>query len=530
MIYAHVNVVFQPAGGTTADAIPAANQQVFIDLTAGTMSAARTNGTGRLVSGTGAGTDVPLDDSRTYSVLVQSTAAAAVPPASAGTALRPTGGRLVVAPKIAIRVTNATGGPASGLACEMTIGTTKSPVTTGATGWILSNDQSTGAVTLASATRMLRLSSGSAPAATLALAATPVVRGSTARINISAPAGTLNLHVTEWKYEISDTNPDGAAVSGTITRPASEAPSTVDQFWEGVMCASGTVTARFVAGVSVRTAGAASVTATVVAMDPQTATVDVTVSARSWTTGLTQNPETTFTRAINIFHDTGHHDWTAPAHSVTTSSIASGPNRGCQFAGSTTGVAFTSIPQINADVVNLSSAFQSAQGSVRVLAPPSVKGQILSPPLVTITGSTFSIPNSAAVAAALSLTPAQIPQFRATLCIQPADLLAGTRNHEHLGPVSHKQNCLRALRALEPAVFIEAFIQAPGKSVNFNALLNNRMTQVTNAAPTHNEVDEAATRTAGTLKFVAGSQIPVVNITGGTVLSVWNPATNSPLN
>jgi hypothetical protein len=43
MIHARVTVVFQPAGGTPADAVPAANQQVFIDLTPGTMSSARAN-------------------------------------------------------------------------------------------------------------------------------------------------------------------------------------------------------------------------------------------------------------------------------------------------------------------------------------------------------------------------------------------------------------------------------------------------------------------------------------------------------
>jgi hypothetical protein len=69
MIHAGVTVVFQPAGGTPADAVPAASQQVFIDLTAGTMSSARTNATGLLVNGM-AGTAVPLDDARDYSVLV----------------------------------------------------------------------------------------------------------------------------------------------------------------------------------------------------------------------------------------------------------------------------------------------------------------------------------------------------------------------------------------------------------------------------------------------------------------------------
>ncbi len=529
MIQNRVNVVFQPAGGSAADAIPAANQQVFLDLTPGTMSAASTNATGLLVAGAGAGTPVPLDDARDYSVVVLPSATGMPPAASAGTRLRVSSGRLAVPPKIAIRVTNA-GAPVPALACRLTIGTTTTSVTTGSTGWILSNDQSSGAITLSTANRLLRLSTGTAPAATLAVATSPVTRGSTARINISVPSGVVNLHVTDWRYAISDTNPDSHAVTGTVIRPATEAAGTFDQFWEGVMCASGTVTALFVTGVTLRSAGAASVLAPVVAMDPQTATLAITVNARTWTTTLTQSPESTFTRAITTFHDTGHHNWDSAGFAVTPSTVSAGPNRGCHFAASTAG-SFTSAPGINADVVNLASTFQSAQGSVRVLAPPSVRGRTLAPPLVTITGGSFTIPNSAAVATALGLTAAQIPQFSATLCISAADLLAGTRGHEHLGPISHKQNCLRALSALDPAAFIEGFIQGPtAPAINFTNLFNGRVTQVASVAPTHNEVDQAATRSAGALRFVSGSHLPVVNLSsGGTVLTVWNPATNSPL-
>jgi hypothetical protein len=56
MIHNRAIVVFQPAGGK------AANQQVFIDLTPGTMTVTRTNASGLLVSASG--TAVPMDDSR----------------------------------------------------------------------------------------------------------------------------------------------------------------------------------------------------------------------------------------------------------------------------------------------------------------------------------------------------------------------------------------------------------------------------------------------------------------------------------
>jgi hypothetical protein len=150
-----------------------------------------------------------------------------------------------VTPKIAVKITNAAGGPARALACRLTIGTTTTAVTTSATGWIISNDQSSGAATLAAPTKLLRLATGTAPSAT-------VDRGDNGRINITVPASTVNLHVTDWRYAISHTNPNGAAINATIIRPATEAAATVDQSWEGVLCASGTVTARFVTGVTLR--------------------------------------------------------------------------------------------------------------------------------------------------------------------------------------------------------------------------------------------------------------------------------------
>jgi hypothetical protein len=62
MIHNRVTVVFRPAGGSAADAINAANQQVFIDLMPGTMTVTRTNASGLLVSASG--TAVRMDDSR----------------------------------------------------------------------------------------------------------------------------------------------------------------------------------------------------------------------------------------------------------------------------------------------------------------------------------------------------------------------------------------------------------------------------------------------------------------------------------
>ena len=65
MKHPKVTVVFQPAGATPADAKTAANQQVFIDLTPGTMTAAQTNALGVLVTPAPGNKQIELDDSRT---------------------------------------------------------------------------------------------------------------------------------------------------------------------------------------------------------------------------------------------------------------------------------------------------------------------------------------------------------------------------------------------------------------------------------------------------------------------------------
>ncbi len=531
MIHNRVTVVFQPAGGSAADAINAANQQVFVDLTPGTMTPTRTNASGLLVSASGAA--VPMDDSRDYAVLVTPVAPAMPPPATTGTRMRVAAGRLVVQPQIAIHLADPDGRAASRLACTLAIGATNISVTSGSTGWILSNDQTPGTMTLFAANHLLRTSSAPVPSVTLSLAYTPVVRGATARINVVAPAGAVNFRVTEWRYALSHVNPGGRTVTATIARPASESNTTFHQFWEGTMCASGEVRARFVTGCVLRFAGATRVSETVVSMDPQTATLAVTVEARPWRTTLTELPEGVFTAPINRFEDTGRHDWTPASGRADPTSVTSGPNRGCRFIESTTGLAFVSDPRINADVLNLTSPFQSAQGRVYVESPSAVRGQVVPPSLYTVAASgAVHVPDRARLAAYLGV--ANLALLSVTdECISPADLLANVRTHEYTGPISHKENCLRALRALEPAVFTEALVDPPGGgTLNFRALLNNRIREVAGARlseeEAHKEVDESATRSAGALRWTS-SEIPDVDLVGGVHRTVWNPAANRRL-
>ncbi len=336
MIHPRVTVVFRPAGGASTDAIPAANQQVFLDITPSKMTAARTNALGLLVSGTGSGTPVSMDDSRTYSVVVLPTAPASPPTPSSGATLRVSGGALTVMPHISIRLTGTGSGA---LACSLTIGTTTSSVTSGRSGFIVSNDRTAGAVTLKSDTKMLLASGSTAPAVSITRPAGNITRGDSKRFTVTAPAGFTGVHVTRWRYVLSQTNPgSAAALTATIDRPATEDAANVDSFWEGVMCASGNLSINFVVPVTVRISGNTSVAATVSVSDPVTTTLDVTVAPRGWTVPLTENTESTLTRAIGIFEDLGEHLW-SPANArfpMTLGLISRGPNRGCRFVESVT--------------------------------------------------------------------------------------------------------------------------------------------------------------------------------------------------
>ena len=117
-------------------------------------------------------------------------------------------------------------------------------------------------------------------------------------------------------------------------------------------------------------------------------------------------------------------------------------------------------------------------------------------------------------------------------CITHADLLVGTRRHEHEETQrSHRANCLKALRALEPVKFAEVLVRVPGATLDFGREIQSRVSSIVGVAREHFVVDEDATRSSNSIQRVAGQQIPDCNAdTSGTMIGpVWNPATNRML-
>lgn len=526
----NVTVVFQPDGASVADAVSAANQHVYIDLTAGTMSYCRTNASGKLVGSNGSSA-VSLDDSRSYRVVVSPTALPTPPGETAGTSVRITGGKLAVVPHIAIKVVDGST-PLGNLACTLGVGASNTNVTTTRAGWIISNDQSSGAVTLSSATKLLKAAAATTPQATLTVSPSPAVRDSSVTITVGPPSGAVGFKVTEWKCQLSFTNPGNPTpVSATITRPASESPATFSQNWQGDVCAPSTARVKFVVGATVRASGNAAVSATLSAQDPEEVTAPVAVTDRTgatWQTTLTENAEGDLVRAINSFRDTGEHGWTSSFTAPTTKTISSGPHKGCVYV-SAVSCTFVSTPKINTLLKNAASAFSLAQNAAYLVSPAPVR--VIPSNLYTVgAGGAITETSPGAIATHFGLTGGGSTSAH---CIDQASLLAGTRRHEHAdaGGLSHKGNCLKALRALDPVAFAEALVKVPGASLNFATAFSNRVTLVANAGPTHDIIDEAQTQADHVLRFVAGQEILGVNMdnTGALIGPVWNPTTNRML-
>jgi hypothetical protein len=288
---------------------------------------------------------------------------------------------------------------------------------------------------------------------------------------------------------------------------------------------------KWAAGVTLRASGDQSVSGTVTVQDSPDESLPITVDPRAaagWESALVENTEQPLVKALAAFHDTGEHRWDASGLRIEPTAITEGPNRGCTFVRTAT-VTFTSSPTINSLLTDPTSAFSQAQDKAYVVSPPPVRA--IPRNLYTVgAGGAITISNNDAFAAWMlgrPLRPGESWNARTSgHCIDQARLLAGTRRHEYRDPdKSHKQNCLKARRALDPVRFSEALVQLPGASINLRNTFQARVQAVASAGPTHDVVDEDETRKANALRFKAGQTILGVNFddTGTLIGPVWNP-------
>jgi hypothetical protein len=193
---------------------------------------------------------------------------------------------------------------------------------------------------------------------------------------------------------------------------------------------------------------------------------------------------------------------------------------------------FTSTPEINAALNDSTSAFSLAQGVAYLTSPRPVR--VIPSKLYTVSpggGGAFTENTPGAIAKNFGITGDW--KSDSGQCIDQPALLAGTRRHESEAPdgKSHKGNCLKALRALDPVKFAEALVKLPAGTLNFQHKIHNRAQLVVTAAKTHDIVDENQTRDSNVLVFVPGATIFPVNAddNGAIIGSIWNPTTSTVL-
>src|SRR6266852_5656517 len=406
------------------------------------------------------------------------------------------------------------------------------------TGTIVTDPVSAVGAVSAPKAKVASLSGGTAPKVTLTVTPAKLARGDKAKIAISSPTGSTGFKVKEWKFEISHQNPGSAAAStASVVRPATESPTTFSDNWEGILCAAGTVKVKFAAGVTLRASGDKSVSETVIVKDSADSSLAISVDARagaSWESTLVEKPEQRLARAIATFHDTGEHKWDPGTLKVETTAITEGPNRGCTFVKAAS-ITFTSTPFINSLVSDPASAFSLAQDKAYLTSPKPVR--VIPPAQYTVgSGGKITIKDNDKFAEWILGRPLKPGESWSAQtsghCIDQAKLVSGTRRHEYKdADKSHKQNCLKARRALDPIKFGESLVQLPGAAIKFPDTLQARANAIINAAPTHDVVDESATRTANALKFKAGLKILGVNLddTGNVIGPVWNPTRQAEL-
>jgi hypothetical protein len=554
-LVANVIVLFQPPNST--EEIPAANQKVYIDLDADkpdVMTQLQTDSAGRIRRGPGtSATPVWLDPSRTFHVVVSAKDLATAPSPAQGVAVQVKSGKIVTAPHIAVKITTDGTTPIGGLACILSVAANEAKIASSAQGFVVSADRSPGAVTIKAAAKLIKFPADRTSIAELDITPSPpdpLVRGSKARIFVSTVnqvPGTIGFKATEWSYDISHKNPGSSSSStATIKRSAKEDPASFDKDWEGILCASGTARMKFVTGRTMRDSGDAAVNTTVTALDPVEAKLEITVSSRSsFQATLLEENEQSLTRAINgRFENLGQHDWNFRPPKKGSAldlvpPIGTGPNRGCRFI-SAFGGTFVSTPRINTQLTDANSKFSQTQDKAyltmvnnKVLNPAKVIPRNLYdivPSGAGESGTNIKIPDKAAMLTALGF-PADASLKFTGHCATQAAILSSTRQHE-FGDAerSHKANCLKALRALDPWGVAEALVLLPGQSLNdLSTLIMKRIKLVLKAANSddppqgidHKVIDEAATRKAQDLVFAAGEQVPDI------IGPVWDPTVNA---
>lgn len=398
----------------------------------------------------------------------------------------------------------------------------------------------------------------------------------TAKVDFTPTAGE-KLNVTGWRF----TSP-----AGDVTRPAKDA--TFQKEWKGLMALSGTLELNY----EVKPKGKKAVAGTPV---PMPVTVNAR-SGVNWTTTITDLAEVPLTggfsppqRAESLGQHAVPGDYPPAAQD---NKIAGGPNSGFTFVELVTDRKFESQPRIHPDVTDATSAFRRFhQEAGRLYFVPRAGARILIPPreyrvrsatpgapmtfdpvggwtafykrhrvyTVTFTSDGKSvvaqdnwwtlnpdaergqleITNEDAVRRALDVgarapingVSAANGDWDSIVLMPSAKILPGTRSHEYVHAVhSHRANLHKIVRALDPRQILEAEVSTPQTPIVFGDVIHHLMDEI--QKPSHEIVDEAASRAARKFMPAAGMKMAAVNqdpASGAVLGALWDITNDRPL-
>ena len=392
------------------------------------------------------------------------------------------------------------------------------------------------------------------------------------------PNGAETYRVTSWRFSTAE--------HGNVDRPSADAE--FQNKWDGTMAVSGTLEMTYRITPEGGTEGPEQTLSEEITVEDRT--------GDEWEAEVDEQNEAAYSAAPSpptSFPHLGHHNANVVKPVPNEETISGGPNRNFRFVKEMEAGEYPSSPLIHPDLHDNTSDFftfhQRAgllfleSGNTRTQVPRSEYSNLAisgnnftfdvpdwdtfykGHDIVRVTATRedgshpFVVPESAweldsndrdsnvtitdenVVRTGLGIGPNDgyrtqmefVKDLSVTPLMQSSAILAGTQSHEYAHDThSHRANFVKMVRALDPEKKIENKVSAPGHTENFNSLLTNWRSEIMEAVPTHDLVDEAASEEQEEFVAIGGETMAGINTnpdTGDNLGAVWNISSDSPM-
>lgn len=392
------------------------------------------------------------------------------------------------------------------------------------------------------------------------------------------PNGAETYRVTGWRFTTAE--------HGNVDRPSSDAE--FQNKWDGTMAVSGTLEMTYRITPEGGTEGPEQTLSEVITVEDRT--------GDEWEAEVDEQNEAAYSAAPSpptSFPHLGHHNANVVKPVPDEETISGGPNRNFRFVKELEAGEYPSSPLIHPDLHDNTSDFFTfhqragllflVSGNNRAQVPRSEYSNLAisgnnftfdvpdweafykGHNIVRVTAkredgthpfvvpesaweldsnsrdSNVTITNENVVRTGLGITRSDgyriemefVKDLSVTPLMQSSAILAGTQSHEYAHDThSHRANFVKMVRALDPEKKIENKVSAPGHTENFNSLLTTWRSEIMEAVPTHDLVDEAASEEQEEFVAIGGETMAGINTnpdTGDNLGAVWNISSDSPM-